>query len=102
MVEIRSSPDPYGGTSGTSVLEGSGSHQGLGSHLRSKPLPPETDANSASCLFPAAIRPLEAQPAGQLLPRRGGLRGDDLARGGAVERRALQLSPDLHLQEGNR
>lgn len=51
---------------------------------------------------PTAIRLLEAEPARQLLPVRRGLRGDDLARGRAVERRALQLSPDFHLQEGNR
>lgn len=52
--------------------------------------------------FSTAIWQLEAKPAGQFLPVRRGLRGDDLARRRTVERRALQLSPDIHLQKGNR
>lgn len=52
--------------------------------------------------FLTAIRLLEAKPARQLLPVRRGLRGDDLAWGRTVERRALQLPPDFHLQKGNR
>lgn len=54
------------------------------------------------CPLLAAIRELAAQPTRQLLLCGRGLRGDDLAREGRMERRSLQLSPPFHLQERNR
>lgn len=50
----------------------------------------------------AGIWELEGEPAGQLLRRRRGLRGDHCPWGWQVERRALQLQPALHLQERHR
>ena len=54
------------------------------------------------CVTFAAIRELAQQPARQLFRQRRRLRGDDRSRGRQVERRAMQLQPALHLQEGNR
>lgn len=46
-----------------------------------------------------AVPELVPRPAGQLLPVRRRLRGDGLAWRRALERRALQLPPGVHLQE---
>ncbi len=58
--------------------------------------------NPPLCTFALAIWELESGSAGQLLLLGRGLRGDDLAWERPVERRAVQLPPDLHLQEGHR